>query len=267
MAWLYVPELAVSNSDSESSGLDFAPFVTLSGKVMRRQISWRGWAGRPWIQHLSGTISRPSTASRGVIAFLASLGVSRASHSVWPESVEDSQMSGGLATISSGWSMKFDPESSSWKTSQVSLFTDSPASSEDWKILSRGGGVRNGCAYPRAPWVPRTEEKDSSDFSWPTPTARDWKDGACENQDVESNALLGRVAVRWPTGPQGLPTQTAGESGSPQEARRQRLNPAFVEALMGLPPGWSLPTIGCGASATQLWLSRQRQRLASLLGV
>jgi hypothetical protein len=301
MAWLYVPELEDLSLDSESSGPASEPFVMLSGKATQRPLSWRGWASRPWIKLLSGTISAPSTASRGVIAFLASLGVSRASHSVWPESVEDSQTNAGLATICSGWSMKFDPESSCWKTSQVSLWPeDSTASSEDWKILSRAGGVANGCAYPRAVWVPLTEGKDSSDFSWPTPTAglgsggnharannpsdrtlteeakkwptqtsRDWKDtitgGPPPSRLKLSEQTLGQ-SVSVMTGPQGLPTVTGGESGSTQEGRRQRLNPAFVEALMGLPAGWSLPTIGCGASETQLWLSRQRRRLASLLG-
>ena len=339
MAWLSVPELADSSLDSESSGPDFAPSVMLSGKATQRPLSWRGWKTRPWIRLLYGTISAPSTASRGAERWIASLAESRVLHSAQPGSKEDSKTNAGLGTISSGWSMKFDPESSFWRTSQASLFTDSPASSEDWKILSRAGGVASGCAYPRAVWVPLTEGKDSSDFSWPTPravqppesvenwekrrakyaaqgqdlqknleveamrwptpTSRDWKDGACENQDVPSNALLGRVAVRWPTPTSqdaagsgsagystasgrsegvtltdatvrasrlGLPTVSAGESGSPQEAPRQRLNPAFVEALMGLPPGWSLPTIGSGASGMRLYLSRQRRLLASLLG-
>lgn len=34
---------------------------------------------------------------------------------------------------------------------------------------------------------------------WGTPTARDWKDGACANADVPTNGLLGRQAPRWPT--------------------------------------------------------------------
>jgi len=350
MAWLFVPELEGLSLGSESSGPDFAPWLSLSGKVTQRPLSWRGWASRPWIKLLSGTISAPSTASRGVAKWIASLAESHVSRSALPGSVEDSQMSGGLATISSGWSMRFDPESSCWKTSQVSLFTDSQASSEDWKILSRAGGVQNGCAYPRQPWVPLTGVNASSDFSWPTPTAaaqggrfdhsrkglggrdlkseaenwptptsqdaggsgsagystasgrhggvtltdatvrasrlglptqtaeqkwptptsRDWKDtitgGPPPSRLKLSEQTLGQ-SVSVMTGPQGLPTVTGGESGSTQEGRRQRLNPAFVEALMGLPPGWSLPMTGSGASETQLWLSSQRRRLASLLGV
>ena len=57
---------------------------------------------------------------------------------------------------------------------------------------------------------------------WPTPTARDWKDGtakSCENVPV--NALLGR-SVHGPGQP---------ENGS--------LNPTWVEWLMGFPAGWT----------------------------
>jgi hypothetical protein len=57
----------------------------------------------------------------------------------------------------------------------------------------------------------------------PTPTSRDWKDGACADADVPTNALLGRVAVRAL-----LPTPTAmnpndGEDLAQWEARRQRV--------------------------------------------
>ena len=34
---------------------------------------------------------------------------------------------------------------------------------------------------------------------WATPTARDWKDGACADADVPTNGLLGWQAPRWPT--------------------------------------------------------------------
>ena len=57
---------------------------------------------------------------------------------------------------------------------------------------------------------------------WPTPTARDWKDGANPSDRVPSNGLLGRVAPRDPTSQPG------------------QLNPDWVERLMGLPRvGWT----------------------------
>ena len=53
---------------------------------------------------------------------------------------------------------------------------------------------------------------------WPTPTARDWKDG-CSIGSAPKNGLLGRVVDPSP------------ETGS--------LNPNWVEWLMGFPPGWT----------------------------
>ncbi len=107
---------------------------------------------------------------------------------------------------------------------------------------------------------------------WATPTTRDWKDGACEDANVSTNGLLGRQAVRssWLTptttdmnGPghardgapdlrtvashHGLQDQTmstGGETTSPTIPTLRpprRLNPNFVEALMGWPQGWSIP--------------------------
>ena len=57
--------------------------------------------------------------------------------------------------------------------------------------------------------------------TWPTPTSRDWKDGADPSLNVPTNGLLGRAAPRDPTSSPGL------------------LNPAWVEQLMGFPSGWT----------------------------
>jgi hypothetical protein len=66
----------------------------------------------------------------------------------------------------------------------------------------------------------RTSDKGS--IGWPTPTARDWKDAACADSDVKTNALLGRVAWLYGDG-------TAATGG---------LNPEHVRWLMGYPPEW-----------------------------
>jgi len=58
---------------------------------------------------------------------------------------------------------------------------------------------------------------------WATPTTRDYKDGD-GTADVDTNALLGRQAPRTP-----MPGQTS------QNDTGRRLNPRFVEWLMGLP--------------------------------
>lgn len=72
--WLYVPsacapELEPSTSESPGSPT-YEPWLTLSGKPSQRPFSWRGWRTRPWIRLLSGTTWSPSTAQRGVDAWI-----------------------------------------------------------------------------------------------------------------------------------------------------------------------------------------------------
>jgi hypothetical protein len=90
---------------------------------------------------------------------------------------------------------------------------------------------------------------------WMTPTARDHKDGATSLANTPVNGLLGRQVLTMP--PVGGDTSTT----------RRSLNPAFVEALMGWPSGWT----GFGSAATEWsrWLPRMRcelWRLSSLVG-
>lgn len=74
------------------------------------------------------------------------------------------------------------------------------------------------------PLLPKQAEQ------WATPTSRDWKDGANPSAEVATNSLLGRQAPR---------TQMPGDESLPSDrTSRRRLNPRFVEWLMGWPEGW-----------------------------
>jgi hypothetical protein len=93
--------------------------------------------------------------------------------------------------------------------------------------------------------------KAAERWMWPTPTARDWKDGsakACAN--VEPNGLLGRVVHQWPT-PRShagsnrrtkpTPAQLDGKAGMDLAGIvGGSLNPTWVEWLMGFPLEWTV---------------------------
>lgn len=125
MGWLYAVGLAGSSSVSGSpSEIPTAPFVTLNGKPQQRQLSWRGWRTRRWIRRLSGTISQPSTAARGVEQWILSLAASPASHSASPAIVEESRTSAGSGLTLQGSLLNPSLNTCSWRTCRASWATD-----------------------------------------------------------------------------------------------------------------------------------------------
>lgn len=95
--------------------------------------------------------------------------------------------------------------------------------------------------------VPRTSgTAPTGAGSWPTPTTRDWKDGANPNIDVPLNALLGRVVwlAGWPT---PVVNDTRG-LGSPERA----VNPERSSDLRDFATlaGWPTPTANDATGST-----------------
>ena len=84
-----------------------------------------------------------------------------------------------------------------------------------------------------------------------TPTARDHKDGATSLANTPVNGLLGRQVLTIPP------------AGGDISNMRRSLNPAFVEALMGWPGGWT--GFGSAATAWSRWLPRMRCELSRLI--
>ncbi|MFM9829389.1 MAG: hypothetical protein ACKVOB_11695 [Sphingomonas sp.] len=122
----------------------------------------------------------------------------------------------------------------------------------------------------------------NSDFSrrvleltenWPTPlTADDGRKVTARSAQTQ----LCIVAESWPE-PHSRPDHPtpAGQKSSPQ---RRRLNPLFVEWLMGWPEGLSgfdtaataschSPALSPGCGCMDCWLNRQRELLADLLAI
>ena len=91
---------------------------------------------------------------------------------------------------------------------------------------------------------------------WPTPTASEYGTGqnGCPGDGRETFAQKGKpslstLARAWDTTSRRcLETTSGGLSG-------MALNPAFVESLMGFPPGWTEPDPG-GSDAEELPLFR-----------
>ena len=100
-----------------------------------------------------------------------------------------------------------------------------------------------------------------AELAWPTPTSRDWKSGDASDETMNRNSRpLNEIVCHSflqapetpPHGSESLPTAPAS---------RRRLNPAFVDWLMGLHPGWT----DYAPVETASWYSRVRMHLESLL--
>jgi hypothetical protein len=111
--------------------------------------------------------------------------------------------------------------------------------------------------------------------NWPTPNSRDHKGSDLSSR--HGGASLSHYAETGerthgspPSSPQVPVISAHGSELSPTElstASRRRLNPAFVCWLMGWPWWWTNPAeISYARQATELYLSRLRTLLSSLLG-
>lgn len=106
--------------------------------------------------------------------------------------------------------------------------------------------------------------------NWGTPTTRDWKDGDSSQADVPTNGLLGRQAAEWSSLPdRQTPSGTTcwcGTTGCVLRSHKRKLNPLFVEMLMGWPLHYTNVSIVLEPAVMELYLYRVRLLLESLCG-
>ena len=227
-------------------------------------LTWyRRWKREKWTRTLFTRILKPSNRGcfqAGLMCFLADI---RANHSATPESDSATKTPDTSGPTSLTSSTLLCPDCASLKTSRDTLPKDCAKCSLIWKteVTKRRGeySVRKSAALP-------TEENESS--SWPTAAARDWKDSSgmsTERPDRKGNARLDQLPRKVfqqnredfsMTGkhPVSYPTPTAPNSHSigsltewggktwPREIsgmHRVKLNPEWVEQLMGFPIGWT----------------------------
>ncbi len=165
MAWLFVPGLEDSSSESPSpseTGIEVC--VSLSGTLSPRRLSWHGWKRRSWIRHLYGTISRRFVADRGADSWISSLRDTRASRSASQESDAAERILATCGRMSRGSSPPSSPDLFSSRTLPAicpSGLTRYPRHFKAWAT----GSLREYSARRR--WVLRIDASDCS--SWPTP--------------------------------------------------------------------------------------------------
>jgi hypothetical protein len=260
----------------EDTSLDGEPCAPLKSiRSVGRRCSDARWMDA-YRSSLSGMTCRPSTASRGEGASMSSVAGFPArtfpSPGVVPELMAHAPASGHI------WqelSVKYDLDSSSWRTHRCLFDEDLPWSSV---TLPRWGMMRAGVCWE----LTMSERHISASGSgllptplstlgtngvpnqrdsrgrpglqmaarmWPTPAARDWKDTG-ESQGTRKSPNLGTMVHRTPL----WPAPTASTGGPEPDGKTGRklvtqvqqktqaggaLNPTWVEWLMGWPIGWT----------------------------
>lgn len=150
-------------------------------------------------------------------------GDSPAKTSAWPEGAQDStgpDRDCGQNTRASFAS--FDPDTSSWKTSQRCLVGGWVEFSETWP---RAGTMRRGTVYQLPPSAPLTAVTGS--FWLPTPTvSTQWSNRSCSAGAATRLTLHGMARQgMWPD--------------LDHTAKTGPLSPAWVECVMGFPVGFT----------------------------
>ena len=151
------------------------------------------------------------------------------------ESVESAVGCGHTWLASLG---RYDPDTHSLRTAQCSLFEDSIESSV---TLPRWGMMRDGECLELPMWERLTKEIEYGLWATPTVNGNYNRKGLTKT----SGDGLATQVKKWPT-----PTaHNAKETAAPSEARRNtptlasqpggKLNPDWVEKLMGWPEGWT----------------------------
>ena len=267
MSWHYLPEQAAGSSGDCCTGGE--PLPPLKSKTTHAEFYCNGRLTESYLDSLSGMMSAPSTESPGEERLTLSQEDFHARTSAQQGRAQAStENDPDCGQRWHGLSVRYDRDSSSWKTHRCLWEEALPWSSV---TLPAWGMMRDGECWELIPSARPTSETGSG--FWPTPTWRDWRSGKASQETMERNARPlndvvcgGGIETRrmWPT-PNKMDACKFKIEETPEEWERQRakhalkgvnkqkplgvatkerggsghLNPDWVEWLMGWSPGWT----------------------------
>ena len=239
----------------------------------------RRWRRESWIRALSTRICDPSMEPCFMASWISSLEASRASRSRERESAVAKMMSvisgltlpASLTSAFQGWSSSRTWKELSLLDAEENAIPYCTMSSQNWRseVIHRRGeysrrlklalhtiesecssspneraGGNDSLTRTGPPPARRTRSfgessTNASRLLWPTASARDWKDSpgmSVTRADRKGNARASDQLARAVFHTNGRPRQ---ESGSTSGSRKERLNPDWVETLMGLDVWWT----------------------------
>jgi hypothetical protein len=245
MSWLYLPELVEDCSQADC--LAGEPSVQSKSTSIVSESYSKDNGTDTSKSSPSGTTCEPSTESRGVVESMSLPAVFLASLSASPASGQGRTMNATAGRTRHEYLTKYDRSTRCWRTCQACLFQDTLE--EFAGTWPRSGFVFDGVCY----LLPEVEHRtlDNGSGLLPTPVAYDATPGGPNNHYKG----LGHRA-KWPTPRysdyKGAVTNTETTRRRQESGQANlcevivnntlgggRLNPNWVEWLMGWPIGWT----------------------------
>ena len=292
----FAPGTEALTSDSVECSQTCAQLLIRRSKPSPANSYSREWKAGNLTRLRSGAISKPSLGQSFLDWWTSSLAATLASHLVAQASASEQKTNDIFGPTSQAEFVFLSPESASSRMSRDISRWDSPQSSAIWKNwVTKCRGEYSA----RLKLVRLTSGSACSSVPWPTPSQRDYK-GTCASRvtpEGYNSRLDEAVIVFGPAVPENLSTagsrpeswatpQTrdnrsggADRWDSPERSRNlndqiaattvqnAKLNPRWVETLMGLPVGWTMPSCqspvtialtSCAFSETESCQQQQR---------
>ena len=269
----FVPDTAALISDLNEQFQICGQSLFARSRALPARTWFLKWKRDSWTQHLSGRILKHSHGGSFTERWISSLGDTHANHLA--QLASDSAPK-TRATFGHSLQMELgscSPEFVFLKTSKDTSASDLEKSLENW---NQWVTQLRGEYLARLKSVPHTNENGC--LSWPTPMSRDWKDTGDMSQSmtrkdgkkrmdilgraVQANpSTNGSLPESWATPRSGKTTDENPETWAKRNTlgdvatmpltlqvkswatpRLGKLNPRWVETLMGLPVGWTMPS-------------------------
>lgn len=241
MAWTYLPEAVLDRSHSSTRFQNTEQYAMSNGINTANRSSMQESEMGSFATLQSGTTCKPSTANLGVGKWISSLADSHANLFLLLARTKG-QMTREICGPILGESLaKYDPDTRSWRTSQISLFTNTlDEFSETWP---KSGTIVSGMLYLRPSLVPPTLENASG--YWLTPSEGDHK-SVQGKAEMRALAEMERTGKRPPTTYQRLRNQVLwptpkGSPSGPDYARTGRPNSGGDDLATAVARTWATP--------------------------
>jgi hypothetical protein len=258
--------------------------VTWRSKFMSKQYWSKRWKKGDYVRHLCGLMPKPSLHQSFVEKYTASLPDIPVSHSVAQGSEKAKKTQDTCGPISESMSGQLDLFGAFSKMSEVTPRWGYGESCPIWKKMVT---ERSGDCSARRKQARLTNASDASSLGgWATPVAMNdgiYVDNSPNKSKRHSQGLATQASQNWPTPRAGNPgSRKPGTGGkilaeeakihagppAPEKSSTSgknlgspKLNPNWVEQLMGLPVGWTqLPTEWTDSASSETALSPKPQK-------